>query len=235
MCRSYSSESQKKDWSKRLSLRGNPRSKEVCTTYSPPSPSHRPKPNIPLLFCGETCWSYYSSFTKVQHTTTSDDGDVAEVDAKSFHFHWGIHLKHNHIAYTIHTDTGITKLRFVNMIEWRTKSDDSFIVDWIDEQTNNNLLRHCTFCFEFSISCYSFCVCFDFLFFLGKRCDHTQRDHTPFDVVASNAHTTNIVGITSAATSIAGEFHTDHHHHTEEIQLGGDWTFQYGIKGSWFG
>lgn len=29
MCRSYSSESQKKDWSKRLSLRGNPRSKEV--------------------------------------------------------------------------------------------------------------------------------------------------------------------------------------------------------------
>lgn len=31
MCRSYSSESQKKDWSKRLSLRGNPRNnKEVC-------------------------------------------------------------------------------------------------------------------------------------------------------------------------------------------------------------
>lgn len=29
MCRSYSTESQKKDWGKRLSLRGNPRSKEV--------------------------------------------------------------------------------------------------------------------------------------------------------------------------------------------------------------
>lgn len=29
MCRSFSSESQRKDWGKRLSLRGNPRNKEV--------------------------------------------------------------------------------------------------------------------------------------------------------------------------------------------------------------
>lgn len=33
MCRSFSAESQKKDWSKRLSLRGNPRSKEVLKKY----------------------------------------------------------------------------------------------------------------------------------------------------------------------------------------------------------
>lgn len=31
MCRSFSAEGQKKEWSKRLSLRGSPRSKEVIT------------------------------------------------------------------------------------------------------------------------------------------------------------------------------------------------------------
>lgn len=33
MCRSLSSESQKKDWGKRLSFRGNHKSKEVCVCH----------------------------------------------------------------------------------------------------------------------------------------------------------------------------------------------------------
>lgn len=169
MSRSFSSDSQKKDWSKRLSLRGSPRSKEVCYFW---------------------IW------------------------------HFQLNVKRKSQAQPIPCEL---KASFV-----LTGCVLFILATFVLAQLRLNCI--------ISLLDYIFPSSFSFILFLlivpalfshsGKRCKFTKRYCASVDVVATNTFATNLTGTSCAAAKFAGAF-ANGYNNTEEIQLGGHWTFQF--------